>query len=56
MRYGQKNWDGINDAKLKELFADLDSTNRLLILRAKNTGTWLKVWGTTVTNAVLAAM
>ena len=54
-RDGQKNRDDANDAKLKELVADLDTTNRRLIIHAKNTGAWLNVRGTTVTGTLLAA-
>ena len=42
-RHGKKNRHDVNKAKLKELVADLDSTDRYLILRAKDTGIWLKV-------------
>ena len=45
----------INDAKLKELVADIERTDRRLILRAKNTGAWLNVRGTTLTGRVLSA-
>ena len=48
--------EDVNDAKLKELVSDLDSTDHCLILRDKNTGAWLNVRGTTVTGKVLASM
>ena len=51
----QKSRYYVNSAKLKELFAELDSANQQLILCAKNTGAWLNVKGTMVTVAVLAA-
>ena len=44
-----------NGAKLKELVADLDETDRCLILRTKNTGACTNVWGTSVTSTLLAA-
>ena len=40
-RDGQKNWDEVNDSKLKSLFWDLDGTNHQIILRAKSKGDWL---------------
>ena len=43
-----------NGAKLKELVADLDETDRCLILRTKNTGAWMNVRVTTVRGIVLA--
>ena len=52
---GQKIWDVVNNIKLKELVVDFDSTDRRLILRAKNTGAWLNIWGITVISTVLAA-
>ena len=48
-------WDYVNDAKLKELIADLDETDLFLILHSKSTGAWLNVRDTTVTGIVLAA-
>ena len=54
-RYGQKNRDDINNAKIKYLVAYRNGTNNRLILCAKNTGAWMNVWGTTVTGKVLAA-
>ena len=52
---GQEKRDDVNDAKLKELVTYLNSTDRSLILRAKNTGVWLNVRGTVVTGTLLAA-
>ena len=52
---GQKNWDDVNDTKIKELVADLLSADRRLILRTKNIGAWQNVKGNMVTGAVLAA-
>ena len=48
--------DDANDAKLKGLVDDLKTTDRRLILRAKNTGSWLIVQGNTVTSTVLTAI
>ena len=53
---GQKNLYDVNDTTLKGLIRDLDHTNCRLILRAKITGAWLNVRGTTVTGTVLEAM
>ena len=55
IRDGQKNWDDVNDAKLKGLVRNLDTTNRRFILIAKITSAWLNEQGTTVTGTVLAA-
>ena len=52
---GQKNWDGVKDAKIKKPSTDIDSTNCCLILRAKNTGAWMNVRGTTVTSTVFSS-
>ena len=54
-RDGQKIRDEVNDAKLKEIVADLDGNNRHIILRSKETGNWMNIWGTTVTGTLLAA-
>ena len=47
--------NGINEAKIKGLVEDLESPDRRLITRAKNTGSLMTVWGTTVTGTVLSA-
>ena len=47
-RNGQKNWDEANKTTLKNLVRDLKGTDQRLIIRAKNTGAWLSVRGTTV--------
>ena len=52
----QKNWYGANDAKLKGLFKDLNTTARGLILHAKNIGAWKIVQVTMVTDKLLSAM
>ena len=55
-RDGQKIRYDVNDAKLKDIVADIDSSNWRLILRAKNKGICLNLLVTTVTGAVLFAM
>ena len=50
-----KIWDDANEDKLKGLVKDLEATDRRLILRAKNTGSWLTVQDTKVTGTVLAS-
>ena len=45
-RDGQKIRYDVNNAKLKELFADLDATNCRLILCVKNTDVWLNWYST----------
>ena len=52
----QKIQDDTTNAKLKGIVEELEVTDRHLILRAKNTGSWMDVHGTTVTDTVLAAM
>ena len=52
----QKFQDDANGVKLKGLVDDLETTDRRLILQAKNTGHWLRVWVNTVTSTVLSAM
>ena len=54
-RDGLKMRDDANNSKLKELVKDLEAYDRRLILRAKNTGSWLNFWGTMVTGTVLVA-
>ena len=55
MHGGQKNRDAANDATLKGLVGNIKGTKPHLILRAKNTGTWINIHGTTVTGTVLPA-
>ena len=45
----------VNNAKLMGLVEDLEASDRLLILRAKNTGSWINACGITVNYIVLAA-
>ena len=52
----QKNRDDVNDFKLKELVVDLNSTDRRLIICAKNTGAWLNIKVTMVMVTLLVAM
>ena len=54
-RDGQKIQDDTNKAKLKWLVKYLESLDLCLVLRAKNTGSWLTVQGTLVTGTVLLA-
>ena len=54
-RDGQKERDDANETKLKGLVWDLKGTNRRLILQVKNTGVWLIVRGTKVSDTVLSA-
>ena len=54
-RDGNKYQDAVFETKLKGLFRDLKGTNKRLILRAKSTGAWLSVRGTTVSGTVLSA-
>ena len=42
----EKNRDDANDAKLKEIVAELNGIDCRLILCSKNIGAWLNVWGT----------
>ena len=53
---GQKIWDDANDSKLKGLFKDLEEPDQHIVLRSKNTGSWLTVRGATVTGILLLAM
>ena len=54
-RDGKKYWEAAYETKLQDLVRDLKGTNRRLILRAKSTGAWLSVRGTTVSGTVLYA-
>ena len=47
--------DDVNQTKLKEIVDDLEGTDHCLIIRFKNTGAWLNVWGTKITGPVLVA-
>ena len=53
-REEKKRQDDSNEAKLKGLVKDLKSTDRCLILHAKNIGSWMTVHDTTGTSKVLA--
>ena len=55
-RDGQENRDDFNDAKLRGLVRDIDSTDPHIILRTKVIGSWLNTQVNTVTGEVLAAM
>ena len=52
---GQTTREDVNCTKLKGLVRDLNFTDQSLILRAKSTGAWLNVRGTTVTSTVFLA-
>ena len=54
-RRDEKIQDDSNDAKLKELINYLKAPDRRLILRAKNTGSWMNVLDTTLTGNFLGA-
>ena len=54
-RDGKNIWYDANKAKLKGLVKDLEALNRRLIFHTKKTGSWLTVWGATVTSTVLAS-
>ena len=55
-RDGKKSRDDANYVKLKGLVRYLNTTNRSLILHAKDTGAWLKVQCTILGGTVLSAM
>ena len=50
-----KYWYISDDTKLQEIVRDQGASEKRLFLRAKHTGAWLSVWGTTITGTVLAA-
>ena len=50
-----KNQDVVNGAKLQEIVRNQGAFEKRLFLRAKHTGSWLSIWGTTGTGTVLAA-
>ena len=54
-RYDQKIRDYTNEAKLKGIVREPEALDLRLIVRAKTTGSWMTVRGTTVTGTVLAA-
>ena len=54
-RDGKKDRDAAYEIKLKGLVCDLKGTDKSLRLRAKSTGAWLSVRGTTVSGTVLSA-
>ena len=55
-RLDWKNWDIANDAKLQEIASDQGAFKKRLLLRAKHTGDWMSVRGTTVTGIVLVTV
>ena len=50
----EKIWDYTNDAKLEGLVENLKSTELRLIHTDKHTGSWMTIWGTTMTGVVLS--
>ena len=52
---GKKDREAAYETKLKGLVRDLKGTDKRLIQRAKRTGAWLSVRGTTVSGTVLSA-
>ena len=52
---GKNDWDAAYEYKLKGLVSDLKCTDKRLLQRAKSTGAWLSVHGTTVSGTVLNA-
>ena len=52
---GQKIRDDVNDAKLRNLVVDLNSSDRRLILQSNNTGACMNLRDTTLTSTALAA-
>ena len=54
-RDGKKYQEVANKTKLKGLVRDLNGTDRRLILRAKITGAWTSIRGTTVSGTVFSA-
>ena len=54
-RDGKKDRDAAHESKLKGLVSDLKGTDKRLLIRAKSTGAWLSVHGTTVSGTVLSA-
>ena len=52
-RDGQKIRDDANNVNLRLIVYNLEATDCRIILSAKNTGSWITVWGTTVNYTVL---
>ena len=55
-RDGQKDREVVNETKIEGLVRDLKVTDRRLIIRAKNTGAWMRVRSTTVSDTVFYDM
>ena len=51
----KKDRDVAHESRLDVLVRDLKGTDKRLLLRAKSTGAWLSVRGTTVSGTVLSA-
>ena len=54
-RDGNKDRESAYESKTKGLVSELKGTDKRLILRAKISGAWLSVRGTTVSGTVLSA-
>ena len=54
-RDGKKYRDVAHESRLKGLVRDLQGTDKSLLLRAKSTGAWMSLRGTTVSGTVLSA-
>ena len=52
---GKKDQDVAHKSRFKGLVLDLKGTDKCLLLRAKITGAWLSVHGTTISSTVLSA-
>ena len=55
VREGKKYRDAAYESKVKDLVSNLKGTDKRLLIRAKSTGAWLSVCGTTVSGTVLSA-
>ena len=56
MGFGIKTWDDVNNTKLEGIVNNLKIFDRRLYIRAKQTGSWLTIQGTTLNGTVLLAM
>ena len=51
----KKNRYDVNGNKIEEIVTNLNGTDNCLIVRAKNIGAWMNIWGATVNVTVLTA-
>ena len=56
IRDGRKTRDDVNEAKVEVIVDTLDTFDHHQFLRAKQTGSYMNIQGTTVTGTVLSAM